>query len=125
KAFLQDSIDDQRYINYLRTQAAYTLKNSRYDQWIGSIQNVRSQSTQQIWADPLNQQGMLTFDESQSGIVPREIRPPELSGSLHMQYQQATEDIYSTSGVFPAQLGRDGNEQSGVALDIRQSQGSM
>ena len=117
----------QRYLNYLRTQSAYVLKVSRYDQWIGSKKNVASLDTQRNWRDPNNTQGMITYDESPSGAKPEQVRPPELSVSLFQQYQLAMEDLYTSTGLYPAQLGNMGNnggEASGKAMDRWNRQGS-
>lgn len=124
RSFFGDAKDTQRYINYLRTQSAYILKISRYDQWIGSKKNVSSLDTQRNWRDPNNTQGMLTYDESPSGIKPEQIRPPELSASLFQQYQLAIEDLYTSTGLYPARMGNNGDEASGKAIDARTRQGS-
>ena len=124
RSFFGDCKDTQRYINYLRTQSAYILKVSRYDQWIGSKKNVASMDTQRNWRDPNNTQGMLTYDESPSGLKPEQIRPPELSQSLFQQYQLAIEDLYTSTGLYPARMGNNGDEASGKAIDARTRQGS-
>jgi hypothetical protein len=124
RSFFADCVDTQRYINYLRTQSAYVLKVSRYDQWIGSKKNVQGNDTQQIWRDPLNVQGMLTYDESPNGDKPWQVKPPELSQSLQTQYQMAIEDLYTSTGLYPTRLGQQGNEVSGAAIDARTRQGS-
>jgi hypothetical protein len=124
RSFFGDAKDTQRYINYLRTQSAYILKISRYDQWIGSKKNVASPDTSRNWRDPNNTQGMLTYDESPSGAKPEQIRPPELSASLFQQYQLAIEDLYTSTGLYPARMGNNGDEASGVAIDARTRQGS-
>jgi portal protein len=124
RSFFGDAKDTQRYINYLRTQSAYILKVSRYDQWIGSKKNVASLDTQRNWRDPNNIQGMLTYDESPSGAKPEQIRPPELSVSLFQQYQLAIEDLYTSTGLYPARMGNNGDEASGKAIDARTRQGS-
>lgn len=124
RSFFGDCRDTQRYINYLRTQSAYILKVSRYDQWIGSKKNVASLDTQRNWRDPTSIQGMLTYDESASGAKPEQIRPPELSASLFQQYQLAIEDLYTCTGLYPARMGNNGDEASGKAIDARTRQGS-
>lgn len=124
RTFFQDCRDTQRYINYLRTQCAYILKVSRYDQWIGSKANVKSLDTQRDWRDPTTMKGMLTYDESPNGNKPEPIRPPELSASLFQQYQLAVEDLYTCSGLYPTRMGNQGNEVSGKAIDARTRQGS-
>jgi hypothetical protein len=124
RSFFGDCKDTQRYINYLRTQSAYILKVSRYDQWIGSKKNVQGLDTQRNWKDPNNTQGMLTYDESPSGAKPEQVHPPELSVSLFQQYELAVEDLYRTTGLYPTRMGNEGNEVSGKAIDARTRQGS-
>lgn len=124
RSFFADAKDTQIYINYLRTQSAYILKISRYDQWIGSKKNVASLDTQAHWRNPQNIQGLLTYDESASGAKPEQIRPPELSMSLFQQYQLAIEDLYTSTGLYPARMGNNGDEASGKAIDARTRQGS-
>lgn len=124
RSFFDGCVDIQRYINYLRTQSAYMLQVSRYDQWIGSKKNVASLDTRRNWSDPTAIQGMLTYDESPSGVKPEQIRPPELSASLFQQYQLAVDDLYSTTGLYPAQMGNAGDEASGRAINARTRQGS-
>lgn len=124
RPFIVDAIDAQRYINYLGTHSAYLLKISRYDQFIASINNVKSPRNQEIWKNPANVQGALTYDESPSGAKPEQLRPPELPVSLVNQYQRAIEDLYTSTGLYPTRLGQQGNEISGDAIDARTRQGS-
>jgi len=124
RSFFGDAKDTQRYINYLRTQSAYILKVSRYDQYMGSKKNVASNDTAAKWRDPGSQQGMLTYDESPSGAKPEQLHPPELSASLQAQYQLAIEDLYTCTGLYPTRMGNQGSETSGAAIDARTRQGS-
>lgn len=124
RSFFGDCRDTQRYINYLRTQSAYILKVSRYDQWIGSKKNVSSLDTQRNWRDPTSIQGLLAYDESPNGNKPEQVRPPELSQSLFQQYELAIQDLYTSTGLYPARMGQAGDEASGAAIDARTRQGS-
>lgn len=127
RSFFGDAKDTQRYLNYLRTQSAYVLKISRYDQWIGPKTVVSSLDTQRTWRDPAATQGMLPYDKDPDGLKPEQIRPPELSQSLFTQYQLAMEDLYTCTGLYPARMGDMGNsggEASGKAMDRWQRQGS-
>tara|TARA_R110000868_G_scaffold161317_2_gene391533 strand:+ start:3271 stop:5478 length:2208 start_codon:yes stop_codon:yes gene_type:complete len=124
RSFFGDAKDTQRYINYLRTQSAYILKVSRYDQYMGSKKNVASNDTAATWRDPSSMQGLLTYDESPSGAKPEQLRPPELSASLQAQYQLAIEDLYTCTGLYPTRMGNQGSETSGAAIDARTRQGS-
>lgn len=124
RPFFKDARDSQRYVNYLRTQMAYLIKISRYDQFIASKQNVKSNDTQQIWRDPSIVQGALIYDESPNGNIPQQLRPPELSQSLLLEYAEAAKDIQVTIGMFDTQVGEQGNEVSGAAIDARTKRGS-
>lgn len=124
RAFVEDAIDAQRYINYIGTHSAYLLKTYRYDQFIGSRKNAQSNDTAAIWRDPSNHQGLLIYDESPSGAKPEQLRPPELPISLTQQYERAVQDLYTSTGLYPTRLGDQGNETSGKAIDARTRQGS-
>lgn len=124
RPFITDAVDAQRFLNYLGTQIAYLLKISRYDQFIGSVENVRSPETQKIWTNPAAVQGMLKYDKASDGSKPEQLRPPELPMSLINQYQRAIEDMYTSTGMYPSRLGQEGNEISGAAIDARTRQGS-
>ena len=124
RSFFGDAKDTQRYINYIRTQSAFILKVSRYDQFIGSKKNVQSLDTQRNWKDPSAMQGLLTYDESPNGHKPEQIAAPELSASLQSQFQLAIEDLYTCTGLYPSRMGQQGNETSGAAIDARTRQGS-
>jgi hypothetical protein len=124
RSFFGDCRDTQRYINYLRTQSAYILKVSRYDQWIGPKTVVSSMDTQRNWKDPTNTQGLLAYDKDPDGLKPEQVRPPELSQSLFQQYELAIQDLYTSTGLYPARMGNNGDEASGVAIDARTRQGS-
>jgi len=124
RPFIKDTKDAQRYINYIATQSAYLLKIGRYDQFMIEAGNARSPETSAIWRDPVNIQGGLKFDPVQSGFIPQQLRPPELSQSLVQQYERALMDIQSCTGMYNAQLGEQGNEISGAAIDARTKRGA-
>lgn len=124
RSFFKDAKDTQRFINYLRTQIAYLIKVSRYDQFMVSRQNVRGADTQAMWRDPSTQQGGLWYDESPTGAKPERLEPPELSQSLMLQYESATQDLQATTGIYQTMMGDQGNEISGDAIDSRIRTGS-
>ncbi len=124
RSFFGDCRDTQRYINYIRTQSAFILKVSRYDQFIMSKKNAAGMDTQRMWRDPNSIQGALYYDEVATGAKPEQLRPPELSASLLQQYEIAIQDLYLATGLYPTQLGQQGNEVSGSAIDARTRQGS-
>jgi hypothetical protein len=124
RPFFKDAKDAQRYLNYLFTQSAYIIKVSRYDQYIASKANVKSPDTQAIWRDPATQQGALIYDESPNGNKPEKQTPSELPISLLTQYERCLHDIESCTGIYGTQIGQQGNENSGKAIDARTQQGA-
>ena len=100
------------------------MKISRYDQFIASKQNVKSADTQAIWRDPSTVQGALFYDESPNGNKPERLVPPELSQSLLTQYERTLRDIQSSTGIYDTQIGQQGNEMSGAAVDARTRRGA-
>lgn len=124
RPFFKDARDSQKYLNYLGTQSAYMMKISRYDQFIASKANVKSADTQAIWRDPSTVQGALFYDESPNGNKPERLVPPELSQSLLTQYERTLRDIQSSTGIYDTQIGQQGNEMSGAAVDARTRRGA-
>ena len=124
RPFVKDTKDAQRYINYIATNSAYLLKIGRYDQFLIEAGNARSEDTASVWRNPTNIQGGLKFDAVQSGFIPQQLKPPELSMSMVQQYERALMDIQSCTGMYNAQLGEQGNEISGAAVDARTKRGA-
>lgn len=124
RPLVKDARDAQRLINFLGTQGAYLIKIARNDQFLVSKENVRSPDTRQIWTDPAVVQGGLIYDESPSGAMPKQLQPPEISQSLMAMYERAERDIHTCLGMYDTQLGDQGNEVSGVAIDARTKRGS-
>lgn len=124
RPFMIDAFDSQKYINYVGTQSAYLLKTYRYDQFIMSKENARSEDTRQIWSDPQSHNGALYYDKATDGTVPQQLRPPELPQSLLTQYERALNDVYTSTGLYQARIGQQGNEVSGAAIDARTRQGN-
>ena len=124
RSFFKDVKDAQKYLNYLATQSAYIMKISRYDQFLMPRKCAASPDAQQQWRDPSVVNGALYYDETPSGNKPEQLRPPELSQSLTMQYERTLIDIQSGTGLYNTQLGEMGNEVSGSAIDKRNQRGS-
>jgi len=124
RPFIKDARDSQRYLNYIGTQSAYIMRVTRYDQYLVSKANVRSPDTELIWRDPSTARGGLTYDESPNGNVPIQLKPAELPMSLITQYQRAMSDIESCTGMYGTQMGEQGNEISGTAIDARTRRGN-
>jgi hypothetical protein len=125
RSFFKDVKDAQKYLNYLATQSAYILKVSRYDQFIAPRKCVNAPDTAQMWRDPSVVRGAIWYDETPSGAKPEKLDPPELSQSLTQQYERTLLDLQTGTGIFSVQMGDQGNEVSGTAIDGRRKAGTQ
>jgi Phage P22-like portal protein len=124
RSFFKDVKDAQKYLNYLATQSAYLTKISRYDQFIMPRKCAASPDSQQQWRDPSVVNGALYYDETPSGAKPEQLKPPELSQSLMMQYERTLIDIQSGTGMYDAQLGDVDDRVSGIGMKRRNERGT-
>jgi Phage P22-like portal protein len=124
RSFFKDVKDAQKYLNYLMTQSAYIMKISRYDQFIAPRKAVASPDVQALLRDPSVVRGALFYDETPSGAKLEQIRPPELSPSLQLEYSRTLNDIQTGTGMYNAQLGEAGTEVSGRAIEARTQRGT-
>lgn len=125
RSFFKDVKDAQKYLNYLATQSAYILKVSRFDQFMAPRKCVSAPDTAQQWRDPSVVRGAIIYDETPSGAKPEKLEPPELSRSLTEQYQRTLLDLQTGTGIFSVQMGDQGNEVSGKAIDGRREAGTQ
>jgi hypothetical protein len=124
RSFFKDVKDAQKYLNYLATQSAYMMKISRYDQFIMPRKCAASPDAQQQWRDPSVVNGALYYDETPSGAKPEQLKPPELSQSLTLQYERTLVDIQSGTGMYDAQLGDVDDRVSGIGMKRRNERGT-
>lgn len=118
--------DAQRFLNYLKSDIAYTIQTLRRELFLGTDANVPDEESQRKWADVENVQGLLTAKiDPNTGQLPTRLPIPEIPQSL-LQQAQATEfDIMSGLGMFEASRGQSGQEISGVAIDKRIGQSNL
>ncbi len=123
--YFKDATDAQKFLNYIATQSAYCMKVSRYDQFLASKANVKSQDTKLIWQNPSRYQGALIYDvDIEGGTKPERLNPPEFSSAFITMYERTLRDIETSTGMYGTQLGDQGSEKSGAAIDSRTRQGS-
>lgn len=123
RALLEDAEGVQRVINYLNTLIIKLIKMQRYDNWLATPAMVAGKEIKKYWDDnSSNIVGAKLYNPQPNGERPTPIPPPEISQSLFMQYQRASEDIHHITGIFSTQIGNQGNEISGTAISRRADQ---
>jgi hypothetical protein len=124
RPLIEDAVDAQRYMNYLATQMAYLVKLQRAEQY--KLTPKMIQGFEAYWKDPTKVQGALLYNpDPMQPNGPAEIMPPQISPTLMQQYERAMQDIHTSTGIFPTQIGNQGNEISGRAIQQRAEQGNI
>lgn len=123
KSFHRTAKDAQRILNYSVSESIENLMNSHKEQWIGTPENFAGYEN--IWRNPSLSSGALIANRDDTGNLPQQVAPPQISPNFAQIMQQSINDIKSTLGYFEANRGEQGNEKSGVAIANRATQGAL
>lgn len=118
----------QRAFNYQSNSIQYMTALAPKSPWIASVRAIKG--LEQFWDqsnvrsfsylpyNDIDQEGNAVGrpDRVQSGV--------DLSAGVAL-IQQAQQNFYNTTGIYPASLGQQGNEQSGRAIIARQKEGDV
>lgn len=125
RSFFADAIGPQKLKNYLGSKIAYDIKAARYDQFTGPIECIEGYGD--IYKNPMERLGYLPYKPIIEGgaiFKPERLQPPEVSQSVMHKFEQSDMDIMNVIGVYETQLGANGSEVSGAAIDARTRQGN-
>lgn len=116
--------DPQRSYNYFRSTQTEVIALQPKAPWIGTLDNFKDSEDQWESANVKNWP-YLTYrpDPLNGGGAPQRGTPPVTSPGLSEGAQDAQEDMYGTTGIYPSSLGAKSNEQSGRAIMARQREG--
>jgi len=124
KSFICDARDIQKFVNYLVSDIATEVKNRRREQWIGTADNIVGQEL--VWRNPEVSQGMLIAKpDPKTGAMPNRFPASELPQSILGALNYSVDGINKVLGFYDANLGKQGNETSGVAIENRATQGNL
>ena len=123
--FISQAKDTQRTINYLASEIAGQIKNMSRGQWLGTPGNIKGPGMELQWQNPEIQMGMLVANPDPiTKAMPAKIPAAEISQSLFIHYERVSRDLKEVTGMYDTQLGDQGNEDSGKAIDNRALQGA-
>jgi len=121
KSLIHDAKDPQRMLNYWRTASTELVALAPKAPWVGPVGSFASDPN---WATANSENHQyLEYDPVDNQMPPQRqpfAGPP--AGALQ-EALNASDDIKSTSGIFDASLGAQGNETSGRAILARQREG--
>ena len=118
--------DPQQIYNYWRTAQTEQIALQPKAPFIGTHKMFAK--NKQAWEDAnYSNAAYLAFepDPTVPGLRPERQAPPQPSAGITEQVIQATEDMNATVGIYPAALGQQSNETSGVAIRQRQQEGDV
>jgi hypothetical protein len=126
RSFFADAKDPQVYANYSMSRQADLLKKFDTNQWAGPAECV--EGYEEYWKGGARVAGLkpwkVYIDDKGNAHTPQYIQPSTIPAHFGDQYQRANNDIYNIVGVYETQLGAQGNEDSGKAIDARTGRGN-
>lgn len=122
-SFIHWMKDAQRAYNYSRSEYMYRLKLTRYEPYLASVENI--QGYEKEWKEAHRARAVLPYKVDSRGNIPQRQPASEVPQSLLAASNQSLSDMQNTTGRFEANLGAQGNETSGVAIQSRQAPGNM
>ena len=126
KGHTRAMIDPQRMLNYWDSAAVEQVALQSKVPWIGPMDAFENLETYWDTANTVNHAWLPFNHKNEAGQdVPAPIRaePPTMAQAYIIGMKMAEEKVNAVSGQFQAELGMQGNEKSGVAIQQRQRQG--
>ncbi|HWI48155.1 MAG TPA: portal protein, partial [Rummeliibacillus sp.] len=118
------SVDPQRAYNLAHSEIIQTIRTARRELFLATEANVAGQYNK--WRDSQNQQGVLIYTpDPETKSPPIRLEPFDIPSSLMNFLQLSQQQIQSTMGIYAANLGAEGNTESGVAERNRQIAGNL
>jgi hypothetical protein len=123
RGMVRKAKDPQRIYNYATSQAIETTALSPKEPIMMTPTQYGKHSQQWKTFNTKNPPIALYDPDTNAPGVPQRLQAPQVQGALLQQVQQATEDIYSTTGIEPASLGIVPKVKSGTAIQNEDEKG--
>ena len=120
---MQKAKDAQRMYNYSRSVAVEVNALTPKQPYLATPAMIKGH--EERWRNMMTSSDPVMFFNFDQGQKPFRESPAAGSPALVQDAQVASADIQSTTGIFEANLGQQGNETSGVAIRGRQYQGEL
>ena len=123
KGMVRDARDPQALYNFNRTASAEALALQPKNPWLVTLKMVAEYMG--LWknANTTNTPFLVYDPDPQAPHGPKREAPAALSPAFAAEAMLAREDLSGTTGIYPAALGAQSNETSGVAIGRREKQG--
>lgn len=123
KGMVRDARDPQALYNFNRTASAEALALQPKNPWLVTLKMIGEYMG--LWknANTANTPFLVYDPDPQAPNGPKREAPAALSPAFANEAMLAREDLSGTTGIYPAALGAQSNETSGVAIGRREKQG--
>tara|TARA_Y100000593_G_scaffold34910_1_gene68472 strand:- start:172 stop:2145 length:1974 start_codon:yes stop_codon:yes gene_type:complete len=123
RGIVQKAKDAQRMYNYSRSVAVEVNALTPKQPYLATPAMIKGH--EERWRNMMTSSDPVMFFNFDQGQKPFRESPAAGSPALAQDAQVASADIQSTTGIYEANLGQQGNETSGVAIRGRQYQGEL
>lgn len=117
--------DSQRQYNYWQTNATETMALAPKSPYIATQQQIEGHETQWQEANRKNYSVLIYTPDPNVPGAPQRNPPPDLPVAAVNLMQLSGQDMHKTTGIYPSSLGASGNETSGRAISLRQTEGDV
>ena len=117
--------DAQKMANYWQSSAAETIALAPKSPWLATAAQIEGHEAAYAAANVENNPFLLYNVDPLAPGPPQRIQPPAPPVAIFEQIRRSEEDIKSVIGLFGADLGQPGSEQTGAAITARQKPGDI
>jgi hypothetical protein len=120
--FMQDTIDTQKFHNYIISEIAYAILLARKEKAMAPEECVEGYPE---WRDPDNTKGVLRYKLGRNGEKPEFINPMPFSPELINLAQYTDQSVQQITGRYEEARGEESNALSGLAIAKRQEASNL
>ncbi|MGI9486276.1 MAG: portal protein, partial [Geminicoccaceae bacterium] len=117
--------DSQRQYNYWQTTATESMALAPKSPYLATQDQIEGYESMWNSANKKNYSVLMYKHDPQVPGPPVRNSPPEFPVAAANMMQTAAQDMHRTTGIYPPSLGAQGNETSGRAISLRQSEGDV
>ena len=115
--------DAQRQFNYQQSAATERVALSPKAPFMVGLSQADGPMRKELESANKGAPAALFYDDTQNKNPPTRMGTPQIPNAELALAAQAAENLHSTTGIYPGNLGARGNETSGRAIALRQQEG--
>lgn len=122
---VKDGKDPQKMVNYWNSSAAETISQAPKTPWIGTAKQFEGYEGDYAASNVDNAPFLKYNADPDAQGPPQRVPPSSPPTAIFEQIRRGEENIKSVIGMFNADVGAGGSEQTGVAIAARQRPGDI